>query len=110
MDIVPTTESGIITVLLFTNLVQLILQVAQMFFDSKKENQQSQITSLREDLKLAVEKIAKQDVKIETLQNELFEVKKKESYYQGRLEALELLENQQVKKLEGVLAKRRAND
>ncbi len=101
-DVQPSTEIGIVIILIFTSLTNIILQIAQMFFDSRRESQQTKINDLEANLQRALAKIDEQDKKIQGLQSEVFEIKKSEAYYKGRLEALEQLEEQQKVKIEAV--------
>jgi len=106
-QIQPASESGIVTILLATTITQVILQLAQMFFDNKKSTTAEELAYLRAEVARANDKNEKLENKIEVMQSELFEVKKSAAYYQGRVEALEILETQQEDKVNALLNKQK---
>lgn len=90
----PSTESGIIIVLLVTNLFQLILQIAQMFFNNKQSNKDLLIKDLQDrsalqdkaiaDLRLELQNEREQRHKLEDL---VFDLTKEKAYLDGQLQA-----------------------
>lgn len=76
MTPLPTTEIGIVT-LLFGNI---ILQIAQMFFDTKRDSDKTNLNQLRQE----VDQMRSQ---ISNLQKEVFELTKEKAYLTGKIEA-----------------------
>lgn len=105
----PTTETGIIIALLTANIVQLILQLAQMYFGNRQSTKdllikdlqerltnmqtdfQSKITNMRIDFQSKItameENVKDGRDQIRKLEATVFDITKEKAYLDGQLQA-----------------------
>jgi len=90
----PTTENGVIIVLLATNLFQLILQIAQMFFNNKQNSKdllikdlQDRITNLENNIINLENNVVEERAERKKLEEVVFTLKEENAYLSGQLKA-----------------------
>ena len=83
----PSTETGIIIFLALTNVCQLLLQLAQLYFGSKKDSKDLLITDLQSRLTNLENDSKEKDIKIRQLETQVFDLTKEKAYLDGQLQA-----------------------
>lgn len=83
----PTTENGIIIVLLVTNLFQLILQIAQMVVDAKQNSKDLLIKDLQDRLTNLENDLKEERNQRRKLEDVVFTLKEENAYLNGQLKA-----------------------